>query len=207
MVRLTVTERRERLLDAATRVAVRDGIADTTTRAITTEAGMPRGTFHYCFQSKDELLEELVKRRVKDMVEAACASWQDDKSLAENLRAGLQAILGVGKADPNEELLAYELTVYALRAESPAMAERQYADYSAQAADYLSFAADRAGIRWALPLPTLARMLATIVDGSMLYWLADQDSQATLVSLDGFGEVLASLAQPVTPAGPRLASP
>jgi hypothetical protein len=39
-------------------------------------------------------------------------------------------------------------------------------------------------------------MLATIVDGSMLCWLADQDSQATLASLDGFGEILASLAQP-----------
>jgi AcrR family transcriptional regulator len=188
-------------LDAATRVAVRDGIADTTTRAITTEAGMHRGTFHYCFQSKDELLEELVKRRVKDMVEAACAAWQDDKSLAENLRAGLRAILGVEKTDPKEEILAYEMTVYALRAESSAMTERQYADYTAQATDYLNFAADRAGIRWALPMPTLARMLATIVDGSMLYWLADQDSQATVLSLDGFGEILAALAQPVTPVG------
>jgi len=86
------------------------------------------------------------------------------------------------------------------------MTERQYADYTAQASDYLNFAADRAGIRWGLPMPTLARMLATIVDGSMLYWLADQDSQATVLSLDGFGEILASLAQPAAPTGSRLAS-
>jgi len=59
------------------------------------------------------LLEELVKRRVKDMVEAACAAWQDDKSLAENLCAGLRAILDVEKTGPKEEILAYEMTVYA----------------------------------------------------------------------------------------------
>jgi AcrR family transcriptional regulator len=201
VARLTLAERRKRLLDAATRVAIRDGITDTTTRAITTEAGMPRGTFHYCFQSKDELLEELVKCHVKDMVEAACAVWQDDKSLAENLRAGLQAVLGVGKGNPKEEILSYELTIYALRADSPTMAERQYADYGRQAADYLNFAADKSGVRWALPMPTLARMFATVVDGSMLHWLADQDSQATLASLAGFAEILAALAQPVASAG------
>lgn len=206
MARLSVTERRTRLLDAAAQVVFRNGVADTTTRAITTEAGMPRGTFHYCFQSKDELLEELVKRHVKDMVEAACTAWHDEKALGENLRAGLQAVLGVGVVNPQEELITYEFTIYALRNDSPATAEGQYADYDRQAAEYLAFVGQRAGVSWSLPMPTLARMFAAFVDGSMLHWLADQNLEATVASLEGFADLLAGLAHPVASAsaGPQI---
>jgi AcrR family transcriptional regulator len=197
VARLSANERRQRLLDAAARVIARDGIANTTTRAITDEADMPRGMFHYCFDSKDELLGQLIQRHVTDMVEAATAEWRPDKPLAENLSAGMNAILNTGTTHPNEELISYELLIYALRSGLPGIAADQYRDYSRQAADYLQFVAKKASIRWALPLETLARMLATFVDGSMLHWLADQELDATRAAIDGFAASLTALAEPV----------
>src|SRR5882762_5619620 len=90
--RLAVAERRRMLIAAAARVMARDGIAQTTTRAITAEAGMPRGSFHYCFRSKDELLRELATTVVGDMVQAAREVWATDRPIEENLKAGLRAI-------------------------------------------------------------------------------------------------------------------
>lgn len=195
MTRLSASERRERLLDAAAIVIARDGIANTTTRAITDEAAMPRGMFHYCFASKDELLGQLIQRHVTDMVDAATAEWQPDKTLAENLSAGMHAILNAGTAHPNEELISYELLIYALRSGPPGLAGAQYRDYDRQAVDYLEFVADKAGISWTVPLPTLARMFVTFIDGSMLHWLADQHLEATRAAIDSFAALLTGLAQ------------
>lgn len=202
MTRIAVDDRRRLLVEAAARVVARDGMAEASTRAITTEAGMPRGTFHYCFRSKDELLEALVRRHVKDMVDAACATWDDRAPLAENLRAGMRAMARVGMGDPGEELLSYELTVYALRrAETATVARHQYDDYARQAGDYLRFVARRSGATWGQPVDRLARMLVVMVDGTMLQWLADRDTAGAEIQLCGFAEMLASIA--VTSDAPR----
>ncbi len=195
MARMTVGERRRRLLIAAAEVIGRDGIANATTRAITDEAGMPRGTFHYCFESKDQLLGELVKSHVKDMVQAAVDDWDDTRSLVENLTAGLNAFLSVGSAHPREQLISYDLALYALRSDDPGAAATQYADYNRQSTEYLEFVAERAGIDWGTPIPVLARMFVTVIDGSMLHWLADGDLDTTREAIDAFAGALAGMAK------------
>ncbi|MFC4942944.1 TetR/AcrR family transcriptional regulator [Pseudonocardia sp. GCM10023141] len=198
MTRLAVDDRRRLLVEAAARVVARDGIAEASTRAITTEAGMTRGTFHYCFRSKDELFEELVRMLVKDMIDAALNVWDDGADLATNLRAGIDAIFRTGIADPDGELFSYELTVYALRRTDTAVARNQYDDYSRQATEYLTFVADRAGIRWTLPMDQLARMVAVMVDGSVLNWLADRNSELAAATLGDFAGMLTGLAVPAS---------
>ncbi|MGW6456581.1 TetR/AcrR family transcriptional regulator [Streptomyces sp. NPDC055078] len=193
---MTLAERRRLLLAAAAKVIGQDGIANTTTRAITDEAGMPRGTFHYCFDSKDHLLAELMKSHVKDMVDTAVADWDDSRPLIENLTAGLNAFLSVGSAHPQEELIGYDLVLYALRSADPAMAATEYQDYDRQARVYLEFVAERAGITWETPMQPLARMFSSMIDGSMLHWLADGDIDSTRASIDAFARALASLARP-----------
>jgi AcrR family transcriptional regulator len=197
VARLTVDERRERLLEAAARVIARDGLAEATTRAITDEAGMPRGTFHYCFDSKEQLLGQLVQKHVKDMGAMAAAVWDASASIATNLAEGMKAALQFGGANKSEEIFTYELIIFALRSTSSSSSARlQYDDYRVQAQSYLEFVAEQVGIEWTLPLPTLARMFVTFVDGSMLYWLADEDLDAAHAALEGFGEMLASATRP-----------
>jgi len=187
------------LIAAAARVMARDGIAQTTTRAITAEAGMPRGSFHYCFRSKDELLRELATTVVGDMVRAAQDAQTDTGDLPADLRAALRAMFAAITEHPDEQLVLYELTTYALRdPETVELARWQYESYLRQATDYLDYVADRARIRWTLPIPVLARLVVTTIDGLALNWLPDRDTEIACQVLDAFAAHLASLAEPST---------
>ena len=55
MPRLDIDTRRTQLIDAAIRIALRDGLDNTTVRRIATEAGVSLGTVHYCFDNKRAL--------------------------------------------------------------------------------------------------------------------------------------------------------
>ncbi|MFB7756763.1 TetR/AcrR family transcriptional regulator, partial [Streptomyces sp. NPDC056121] len=57
MGRMPSAQRRRQLVEAAIRVMARDGVAKTTTRSVVAEAGVSLSVFHYCFDSKQELLE------------------------------------------------------------------------------------------------------------------------------------------------------
>ena len=46
MARMSAADRRDKLVDAAIAVMSREGVANTTTRAIVAEAGMQIGVFH-----------------------------------------------------------------------------------------------------------------------------------------------------------------
>lgn len=56
MVRIPIVERRRRLIDAAIAIIAESGVCGATTRAIVGRAGMPLASFHYVFQSHQELL-------------------------------------------------------------------------------------------------------------------------------------------------------
>ncbi len=197
MPRLAVAERRRLLLAAAARVMAREGIARTTTRAITAEAGMPRGSFHYCFRSKDELLRELITVVVSGMAGAARDAPSPGDDLPRSLQSGLRALWRTVTESPDEQLVLYELTTYALRDPATAkLAEWQYETYYQHATEYLNFLARHASISWSLPMPTLARLFVTVIDGLSLNWLPDRDTTAALAVLDSFADHLASLALP-----------
>ena len=61
MARLALADRRAALIGAAVRVIARSGLAAATTRAIVTEAGMPLGSFHYVFDSRDDLITAVIE--------------------------------------------------------------------------------------------------------------------------------------------------
>ena len=60
MGRIPVEQRRKALIAAALRVVASRGLAGASTRAIVTEAGMSLASFHYAFESRDELIEQLI---------------------------------------------------------------------------------------------------------------------------------------------------
>lgn len=68
---------RQRLIDAARRVVLRDGHEGATTRAILDEAGMSAGSLYNYFASKEELFEALAEQVVRDNLRAIAAN--DDR--------------------------------------------------------------------------------------------------------------------------------
>lgn len=190
-------ERRTQLVEAAIRVMCRDGVAGATTRAVVAEAGVPLGVFHYCFRSKEELLQEVLETIVGRELHAALSMVGGRRSPRAAMRASLRALWEVVEKNPEEHLVTYELTQYALRQPGlAALARRQYDHYVAGNVRYFEALADATGVRWKKPLPFVARLVATQLDGITLRWLVDRDSEQALAMLDACVDQVLSLTRP-----------
>ncbi|MEU8758800.1 TetR/AcrR family transcriptional regulator [Streptomyces sp. NPDC048659] len=199
MGRRSADERREQLIDAAIRVMIRDGVAKATTRAVVAEAGLPLGAFHYCFQAKEQLLHSVIERiMLRALDPPAPRETEGTQTVDEVVRGTLRAYWARVRANPDEHLLTYELTQYALR--KPGLAEvarGQYRHYTEVSLRQLESIARRSGAEWTLPLPVLARYGLSVLDGLTLNWLIDRDDAAASAALDTYADHLVTLVRPV----------
>ena len=194
MARVQAKVRREQLIDAAVRVAARDGVAATTTRAIAAEAGASLASVHYCFESKRELLQEVLISIINELTGNVPTGIPDGADVAALVRADLGALWEVVEREPGKQQVTYELTHYALRTEGlEELARWQYEVYYLRSAQRLQEIAARAGVEWALPLPVLTRMLMNMIDGLVLGWLVDRDSALARGALEAFADTLGTL--------------
>jgi len=194
VARVQAKVRREQLIDAAVRVAARDGVAATTTRAIAAEAGASLASVHYCFESKQELLQEVLISIINELTGNVPTGIPDGADVAALVRADLGALWEVVEREPGKQQVTYELTHYALRTEGlEELARWQYEVYYLRSAQRLQEIAARAGVEWALPLPVLTRMLMNMIDGLVLGWLVDRDSALARGALEAFADTLGTL--------------
>lgn len=197
MTRLPPDQRRAKLVDAALRVIDRDGLCGATTRAIVTEADMPLGSFHYVFRSRDAMLRDLITVVVDQERRVAGDALKQGHDIRAAVRSALQAYFDLVVADPSREQAMFELLHYALRTEGLAdLPTAQYRSYRSAALELLEVAADRAGVRWTMPLEDVARLVVTLTDGLTLGWLADRDAAAAGRVMDAAADALAALTEP-----------
>lgn len=200
MTRITPADRRAALVQAALRVVARDGVAAATTRRIVAEAGMPLASFHYVFESRDELMAELVNvvvAREQTDLEPALDVARASTGLRAVIRSGLQHYLDGVRADPEREKAMFELTQWALREPGFApLARRQYDRYYELAERAARDAARLTGTAWNRPDAEVARLLVTLTDGVTMAWLVTRDDAAAERALDFAADALAALATP-----------
>ena len=188
-------ERRAQLLDAALEVAREHGLAGVTTRAVTSRAGLPHGTFHYAFGSKAALVRALVDRELS----GAAAAWgaavaTDDLETA--LRQAFRAQLDIVRADPEHQRLVAEL-IRAARDDSdvPAAAwERR--QYLAEIERLLDEWSTRAEVTWQAPVADVAALVLSAGDGVVQTWVADHDDARAEASADLLAVAVAGLSRP-----------
>jgi len=205
VTRIPAADRRIALVRAALRVVAERGVAQATTRAIVAEAGMSLASFHYAFQSRDELMVELIRHVVDEEATAVLpeasiddANGQDEREpLRQILRDGLQRYADHVSREPLREKAMLELTQYALRSpELHHLAVAQYERYHALAAEALDSAARRSGSVWLHPVGEVARLLVSLTDGLTIAWLVDRDDAATAKLLDVTADSVAALGRP-----------
>ncbi len=204
--RLSVEERRAHLIEAAIGLAEKKGVAGVTTRDVAQAAGVSLGVVHYCFENKDALMTELVKAlsmELRDSVDANETVWQDvgsgKEALQKLIRAGLELMWLNIEATPERQLLTYETTTYALREgeQTPAklaIAREQYNFNDSTVADILEHARDATGTNWSVPVQTLSRFTLNVIDGVVLRWLVDNDSESVRGQLDLVSEMITGYA-------------
>jgi AcrR family transcriptional regulator len=197
VARVSVDQRRNDLVAAAFRVMSQTGIGQATTRAICAEAGVHQSVFHYSFNSKKELLQELVRVVVVDMTDAAVLVSEVNSEAGSSIRSAFRVLWEQAKAHPDRQLVAYELTTYVMRdPELADLAKWQYEQYFKQAERFAMAIETSADIEWSVPMATLSRMMATAIDGLVLGWLADRDDESAEAALDEFATFFAGLARP-----------
>ena len=176
MARMSAEERRALLIDAAIVVMAREGVANTTTRAIVAEAGMQIGVFHYCFRSKEELIHEVTQVIGRRTYAAVTGVLIGSTDAGELIDRAIQAYWEDIEANPLEHLLNYELTQYALRGGGEA-AQLQYAGYYAGMERVLTDLCAATGCTWTTPVDELARLTLATVEGITFQWLVSRDEQ------------------------------
>ncbi|MGV9722572.1 TetR/AcrR family transcriptional regulator [Nocardia beijingensis] len=203
---MSVEERRAHLIEAAIGLAEKKGVAGVTTRDVAQAAGVSLGVVHYCFENKDALMTELVKAlsmELRDSVDANETVWQDvgsgKEALQKLIRSGLELMWLNIEATPERQLLTYETTTYALREgeQTPAklaIAREQYNFNDSTVADILEHARDATGNTWSVPVQTLSRFTLNVIDGVVLRWLVDNDSESVRGQLDLLSAMLTGYA-------------
>ncbi|MFF3493261.1 TetR/AcrR family transcriptional regulator [Streptomyces sp. NPDC002795] len=195
-------ERRRQLVAAARLVLARSGVAGSTLRAVATEAGVALGTVHYAFPSKEQLLRAVLE----DVVEEISTVVREASDTADHLQG---AVLGaartvwsrVAEAEPEEQLMQYELSLWALRTEGMAeLAQWQYERYLDLLDEHWRRAAARTGVTLSVPARQLARLQLAALDGLLLQHLTSRDLDRTLADVE------ALLLQLVRYADPRPAA-
>ena len=204
MAYVKAAERSGQLVAAAREVLARDGVASATLRAVAAEAGVPLGTLHYVFPSKELLLKAVIEDVVDEIAEVLNGAANVDKGLGYAIRHGIEDFWSqLVEGHPNLQLMQYELTAYSLRtAGLESLARWQYDRYCRIVAAWCQEAANRAGETCAIPFESLARVLVASIDGLILQRVCDPDASRSRRDLDVVIEMLVHIAgaRPAHPA-------
>ncbi|MFF4910134.1 TetR/AcrR family transcriptional regulator [Streptomyces sp. NPDC001260] len=185
MARRPSAERRRQLTEAAIRAMARDGVPRTTTRSIAAEADVSLSVFHYCFDSKQALIESVITTLTDHSVAVVKEALRPKATLEETVRAGFQAYWDHVRAHPDEHMLTYELTQYALREPGfEHLARRQHELYGSAFAELIERLRLDRDLELTVPVPVLARYLAAVTDGLTLNFLVLGDESAWSEILD-----------------------
>lgn len=188
-------QRREQLVEAAIEVMRREGVRGATTRAVAAEAEVSLSVFHYCFDSKADLLEQVVRtlaERTADEVSRAISAAVTTSG--NPVRASLAAYWEHVTSHPAEHLLTYEVTQHCLRTTGlRGIPRNQYELYASVIATHLG----TAGFADQEQVEVLSRYLAVVVDGLTLAWLARGEEARADDVLDLVGHHVGTLLAPV----------
>ena len=191
--RRSVGERREQLVDAAIEVLAAEGLTGTTTRAITDQAGLALGAFHYAFESKDALLRAVLDRRAEEMETALITATRDISSVQEVVDRLAEVAWTIVQGRRDLEIAIYELTLHALR--NPELAEVAAGKYDR----YVEVVRD--AISGVVELPDdnaaeeIARFLVATFDGLILQDLVHGDPEAARRRLRMMSRAVTPVAQ------------
>ncbi|MFB7719296.1 TetR/AcrR family transcriptional regulator [Nocardia sp. NPDC056100] len=209
MAHVPAAVRRAQIVEAATAVIARDGVAGTTTRAIAGEAGLSLATLHYVFAGKDEVLAAVLEALLEEGKRALEASTPQAGDAPIGLADALYHLArtywqGI-RSDPGTQRVQYELTLYAMRTPQAAHLGRALYEYYLEATETLiRDACERAGETPRTPVRDLAHLAVSGIDGILLQYLVLDDDEQARRSLDNLIHGILALATAPESSGQRI---
>ncbi|MCV7382891.1 TetR/AcrR family transcriptional regulator [Mycolicibacter longobardus] len=204
MTYVKATEREGQIVAAAMQVLSEVGVPGTTLRAVAAQAGIPLGTLHYVFPSKDQLLRAVIATVISDVVDAVRADLELDRGVAHALRQGVTSFWSkLVESDTGLQIMQYELAMYSVRSEgSGGLAQLQYERYTTLVTEFCAQAAEAAGERCAIDFDSLGRLALALTDGLILQYVTSPDPDRARRDLDRAVDMIVRFADP-QPVGAR----
>ncbi len=150
------------------------------------------------------ITEIRLRPAVIEAVEAAAATldYKGLRALRVLLHAGVSAYWPLVKATPEKQIRSYEMTLQALRARwavktdcfPDPIATDFYREKDAEVTAFLEMCAELSDTQWLEPVEAIACNVVSIVQGTVLRWLADCNDETMLVVLDEMVSGLAAKA-------------
>lgn len=206
MAHVPATVRRGQIIEAATAVIAREGVAGASTRAIAREAEIPLATLHYVFATKDDVLAgvlEMLLDKAKQAIDqsvhrVSVASPDAGGDLAHVVYRLVHAYWDETQRDLGAQRVQYELTLHALRTPQAGNVGRALYDYYLDATEGLfREVCERTGETVHASARDLAHLLVCGIDGILLHSLIVADHEQARRSLDNLvGAVVAMATRP-----------
>lgn len=218
--RIPAEQRRRELTAVAHTVMARDGAFGLTTRAVAKEAGVPHGSVHYAFHSKDELIRAVVRDDIDRSTAAfrrfatpeanvpehagqaagSDATPEHAASPAEQtvspegiLHAAFASYADNLIGDPWEEAAQQELALMCARDEQlRVIMQESNASYRELIGSILDYLSTATGKTWTQPADMLAENILGALFGTAQLWLIDRDDDTLYASLATLAKVYAA---------------
>lgn len=205
--RIPAEQRRRELTAVAHTVMARDGAFGLTTRAVAKEAGVPHGSVHYAFHSKDELIRAVVRDDIDrstaafrrfaapeaNTPEHAASPAEQAVSPEGILHAAFASYADNLIGDPWEEAAQQELALMCARDEQlRVIMQESNASYRELIGSILDYLATATGKTWAQPADMLAENILGALFGTAQLWLIDRDDATLYASLATLAKVYAA---------------
>lgn len=193
MVRLAISERRDLLIAAAWRVMAREGVAAATTRAICAEAHMPQSSFHYCFDTRADLLRIVVTSRMPDFITLSANAIEAARTPTDRIRSALEAWWQDVLANPQTQAVMFDITVHAhYDPDLRDLGTYQYAEAHATVLALLNYAIRDGQYAWDTDIEQLAVSVVAFLDGLSLRYMVEPHNNSFSAALDTFAAELSA---------------
>ncbi len=191
MSRVPAEQRREQLIEATIDLAIREGLAAASVRRIADEANVSLGVVHYCFSSKEALLNAVAESFATPILGPVAKAIEQSEGFEATVRKAFETFWQVTQGAPGRQLLSYELAAWSIRGDGEA-ARLLYQTYQDVIESFITQGMGITGSQ-AMSSRTLARMVLALTDGIMLAWLVDRDETATQEVLNAFVSFLVTV--------------
>jgi AcrR family transcriptional regulator len=164
----------ERVLDAAIAVLADRGITQTSIQDIAAEAGLSKGAVHYHFESKDELLVEVLSRCCENIEGRVRAAFEAEGAPIDRVRRALLEMWSLRRDGAKEFRVLSELHVLSRQNETIRSA---FAGAYRRARDQIVHTGlerlVEMGVRPKVPMPVAARLVLASLDGLAMQQIID----------------------------------
>src|SRR5258707_11976433 len=164
MVRPKSEDKRNAIIDAATRLFAERGLTAAPTSEISKQAGVAEGTLFTYFETKDDLINSLYREIKLELADAMMSDFPRKKNVRTKLRHVWDRYVNWGIANPKQRKVLAQLTVSeVLTKESRAAGSAPFIEVQTMIRD----AIDSRVLRDDLPVELISKSLAALVDATI----------------------------------------